>query len=282
MTDRLRDATSSVEAQAEAILARVATSRRYRTVADAVILRLAAEEIPKSRTMAEAEKRTKRRLHQIFGAYTGQPDYPSLLVRIAGVRNRGDDEELRSLCRTTMELHASTRERLPILDRFFPDIFDHTGVPRSIVDLACGLNPLALPWMGLPEKSRYVACDIDRGLVDFVGGFLDLIGIEQQVELRDIVSSPLDETCDVAFLLKSVPCLDQQAPTAAARVLRSVQASRYVITFPTQSLAGRDKGMARNYRTRFHGLLTELGWEGRTVHELELPGELIYVVGAQS
>src|SRR5688572_21566220 len=61
------------------VLARVGASRRYRWVAEAVVARLAEEEIPKARNLADAEKRTKRRLHQIFGAYTGQPDYARLL-----------------------------------------------------------------------------------------------------------------------------------------------------------------------------------------------------------
>ena len=266
----------------EVILSRVATSRRYRTVSDELILRLANEEIPKSRNLADAEKRTKRRLHQIFGAYTGQPDYPSLLVRMAEAHEHGDDEALRTLCRTAMEQHASTRERLPILDRFYSEIVSITGTPRSIVDLACGLNPLALPWMGLSEDVRYVACDIDSGLVGFVVGVLDLLGIEHRVELCDIVAAPPAATCDVALLLKSVPCLDQQDRATAARVLSAIDARHHVVTFPTQSLGGRGKGMARNYRTRFETLLVELGWESRHVDEIELPGELIYVVGDRS
>jgi 16S rRNA (guanine(1405)-N(7))-methyltransferase len=262
----------------DAILARIATSRRYRTVSDEVILRLAGEEIPKSRNLADAEKRTKRRLHQIFGAYTGQPDYPSLLVRMTAAHERGDDEEVRALCRTAMEWHASTRERLPILDRFYAAIFAITGVPESIVDLACGLNPLAFPWMGLADGATYVACDIDSGLVGFVAGFLDLLGVEHRVRLCDVVASPPNACCDVALLLKSVPCLDQQDPTTAVRVLSAIDARHYVITFPTQSLGGRGKGMARNYRTRFEALRTELGWESRHVDEIELPGELIFIV----
>jgi len=56
----------------DAILAAVADSRRYRHVAPTLVARLAAEELPKSKNAADAEKRTKRRLHQIFGAYATQ------------------------------------------------------------------------------------------------------------------------------------------------------------------------------------------------------------------
>src|SRR5687768_12245801 len=60
------------------VTARVLASRRYRHVDPALVERLAAEEAPKAKNLADAEKRTKRRLHQIFGAYTGQPDYTRL------------------------------------------------------------------------------------------------------------------------------------------------------------------------------------------------------------
>jgi 16S rRNA (guanine(1405)-N(7))-methyltransferase len=280
MTHHERGSSIPVDLNPEAVLARVGVSRRYRHVVDSVVLRLAAEEIPKSRNLAEAEKRTKRRLHQIFGAYTGQPDYERLLIEIAAAQDRSDDDAVRLLCREAMTLHASTRERLPLLDRFYDTVLDVTGVPSSVLDLACGLNPLALPWMRLPTGTRYVAWDIDAQLVGFVGRFLDLMGIDQTVGLRDIVADPpeADTPVDLALLLKSVPCLDQQDPDAATRILRGITARHIVVSFPTHSLSGRGKGMARTYRARFAMLLDTLGWQERRVDEIELPGELVFVV----
>lgn len=267
----------TAEISPDEVRARVATSRRYRWVADVVVERLIAEEIPRSRNVADAEKRTKRRLHQIFGAYTGQADYTRALLEIATARAHGGDA-LRDACRAAMAQHASTRERLPILDTFYERIFAVTGVPAMLVDIACGLNPLALPWMGLPQGSRYVAYDIDQQLMDTVRGFLDLMEVAHRAELRDVVSDPPDDVCDVALLLKSIPCLDQQGSTVTLDVLRAIRARWVVVSFPTQSLGGRGKGMAETYRTRFAELLAALHW---TSHEIALPGELVYVCEGQ-
>jgi 16S rRNA (guanine(1405)-N(7))-methyltransferase len=266
----------------EDVLARVALSRRYRWVAQDVVERLAREEIPHSRNLADAEKRTKRRLHQIFGAYTGQPDYARLLLEIAAAREQGD-EQLRAACRMAMAQHASARERLSILEQFYERIFAVTGVPASISDIACGLNPLALPWMGLPSGSRYVACDIDFGLVSFVDGFLDLMAVAHRADLCDIVTATPAEPCDVALLLKTIPCLDHQDPQAIQRLMQALLGcTRYiVVSFPTQSLGGRNRGMARNYRIRLTALLAALQPQPELVEEVELPGELIYVVGGR-
>jgi 16S rRNA (guanine(1405)-N(7))-methyltransferase len=262
----------------DAVVARVSTSRRYRWVAEAVVARLAAEEIPKSRNLADAEKRTKRRLHQIFGAYTGQLDYARLLLDIARARSSGDEQALRVACRAALAQHASTRERLPILDQFYARIFTVTGAPATVVDIACGLNPLALPWMGLPPGCRYLAYDIDAAMLNFVAGFLDLIGVDHRVCLRDVVADPPDDACDVALLLKTVPCLDQQHPGAAGDIMRAVRARHIVVSFPTRSLGGHGgKGMDRSYRERVVAGLGTGDW-GRLLEEIELPGELVFVV----
>ena len=96
--------------------------------------------------------------------------------------------------------------------------------------------------------------------------------------LRDVVTNPPEDTCDLALLLKSIPCLDQQAPDAAANLLRAMAArSRWlVVSFPTQSLGGHGKGMARTYQARFDALCDELGWSD--VERIELAGELVFVV----
>ena len=62
-----------------------------------------------------------------------------------GPMQKDSEPELKSACRDILTLHSSTRERLPILDRFYRAVFEITGQPASILDLGCGLNPLACP-----------------------------------------------------------------------------------------------------------------------------------------
>ena len=40
-----------------------------------------------------------------------------------------------------LQLQSSVRERIPVLPDFYQKIFEITGVPNSIIDYACGLNP---------------------------------------------------------------------------------------------------------------------------------------------
>ena len=146
----------------------------------------------------------------------------AILADLRAALERDGPAGLRAACRVALARHASTRERLPDLEAFYPAIFAHTGAPRSILDLACGLGPLAWPWMGLPPSIQYFAYDVDQRLVQLVDGFLTLLDVPHVVQLRDVVARPPREPVDVALLLKGAPCLDQQARGASRRLLEAL------------------------------------------------------------
>lgn len=257
------------------VLARVLTSRRYRWVAEEVIERLAAEELPKARNMADAEKRTKRRLHQIFGAYLPGLQYDRVLRDLTTAYGVSDLEAFRSACEMIMSRHASTKERLPLLKQFYAEIFQITGKPLVLLDLACGLNPVATPWMGLPPDCEYLAYDIDKQLIGFIDSFLDLVGMSHRAELKDIITTPPRQSGDVALLLKAAPCLERQKADAGRAILQAVPARHLVVSYPTRSLSGIEKGMGKHYRLQFQKMVEGCAW---AVEELSFPDELIFVI----
>jgi 16S rRNA (guanine(1405)-N(7))-methyltransferase len=260
------------------IVDRVLRSARYRDVDRALLDRLAAEELPKARSADDAVKRVKRRLHQAVGAYrgAGMTD-PLASVRATWAGDLGDPE-FRAACAHVLRGHASTAERLPHLDRFYERIWELTGGPlQTLLDLGSGLGPLALPWMGLSPTTTYHACDVDRRSLEVAGEFFELVGQPHALHARDLVaawSPPV--RADVALLLKLVPLLDRQDPSAAARLLSALDARQAVITFPSSSLGGRRRGMEATYRRRLDELVADLVI--REVREASVPNELVFVV----
>jgi 16S rRNA (guanine(1405)-N(7))-methyltransferase len=259
------------------VVARVLASARYRDVDHALVSRLAAEELPRSRNPDDAAKRVKRRLHQAVGAYRGG----------AAARAAADlratwtgtwDEPMREACRRALGRHASTRERTGELDRFYPEVWSAVGsAPRSVLDLACGLNPLALPFMGLGAAASYSACDVDGRVLEEVEDFLTLVGQPHRTWACDLVEAAPSDTADVALLLKTVPLLDRQDPDAAQRVLAALSARHAVVSFPARSLGGRGR-LERTYRSRMTGLIGELGARVESSTELAFRSELVYVL----
>jgi 16S rRNA (guanine(1405)-N(7))-methyltransferase len=270
-----------VRDEAQQVVAAVAASRRYRSVDPSLVRRLAVEELARARSSDDAIKRVKRRLHQSVGAYRAASprDVDAELGRLRAAA--ADPEALRAACRDLMARHASTKERLPYLEAFYPGIWSAIGaVPRSLLDLGCGLAPLALPWMGLPRDASYQAIDADAGQLALVDGFLALAGQPHVVEARDLAAAsqaPLP-AADTALLLKLVPILDRQLPGAATRLLGTLDARHAVVSFPVRSLGGRGKGMERTYRQRFDELARDLGKRLAAVSEVSVPNELVFVL----
>jgi 16S rRNA (guanine(1405)-N(7))-methyltransferase len=255
----------------------VRTSRRYQWVAPSVVTRLAAEEIPKARNAADAEKRTKRRLHQIFGAYAQPLPYSAIASRIESTITSADGAEVRAACEWVLGLHASTRERLLLLPQFYADVLALTGPPRRLLDVACGLNPFAWPWMGLdPADCSYAAFDIDTQLAPVLRRFFDGVGVTHEVGVVDALEPVALPAADVALVLKSVPCLEQQRAGAGLALLDRLDAPWLVVSYPTRSLGGHGKGMLRTYRSQFAALLAQRpSWRAT---ELEHSTELVFVV----
>jgi 16S rRNA (guanine(1405)-N(7))-methyltransferase len=263
--------------QVDQVVAILRESRRYGTLHEATLRRLAAEALKIERgNVREAAKRTKRSLHQIFGAYLPErPRYGRLLAMLDAALASGDEEQVRHALRYAMSHHASTRERLPILDDFYREIFSRLGELTSLLDVACGLNPLAAPWMRLPPGVRYLAVDVDAELVDFVGGCLQRLGVDGEARVGDVLEGEITAESDVALLLKSVPCLDQQRRGAGRATIERLPARRIVVSFPTRSIGGRAKGMRETYSAGFERTAGAAGWGWE---RLEFPGELVYLV----
>src|SRR6266480_2275334 len=207
----------------------ILTSSKYRDINPDLITSIGARELAKRRTLKEAIKATRNKLHQVGGAYfASSQDYAIWLNQLAGAPFMAPAvQSIKQSCRCIMAHHASTRERLPIIDQFYSIIFADLPLIHSVLDLACGLNPLALPWMPLALNARYSAYDIYQPMLDFLNQAFPLLNIDGHAASRDIIQSPPDQYADLALILKTIPCLEQIDRQAGSRLLHAINA-RYI------------------------------------------------------
>ena len=253
----------------------ISASPKYHAVCQELVERVGQQELAKRRNLREAVKATKNKLHQVGGAYLeGDLPYAAWLEELGAA---SDPADLRRTCRKIMDAHASTRERLPILDEFYEIIWAGLPPVRSVLDLACGLNPLTLPWMPLAEGAAYYAYDIYQDMVDFLGRFmaLPLAKVRGQAQARDVLQLSAAPRVDLALILKAIPCLEQMDKAAGAKLLAAVQADYVLVSFPVQSLGRREKGMADNYEAHFRELL-----KGRpgAIRRFQFSSELVFLI----
>ena len=257
------------------LVERLHKTRKYANTCEDTLVRVARWALARHDSPKTALKAAKRKLHQVYGAYVGQADAGRIDWLVGAMPTPGSPQRIETACREILGWHASTRERLSMVEDVYARVFSEIGTPRSILDLACGLNPFALPWMGLPEDAHYHAFDIDRALIAAINRFLGQIGRAGSAHCQDILVAVPQEEADVALLLKTVPCLEQQEKGASARVLRQLRVRHAVVSFPTRSLGGRDKGMLDHYDGFMQRLLDELG---RASRRIAFTTEVFYVI----
>ena len=264
------------ERQLSHLVDQVQKNRKYQSITPELVQSLAEDALRRGLRGKPAVKDVRNKLHQIGGAYFRRPpDYQELQNNLKILPDARDSQAIHQCCKAAMQAHASTAERLPILEEFFTTCLAPITPVSSVLDLACGLNPLAVPWMPLEENSTYLACDIYLDMLNFIQMFFDHIQLNGQARSCDLTRKVPEERSQVAFLLKAIPCLEQVDKAIASRLLASIQADHILVSFPVHSLGGRKKGMPNFYRDHFFEILSGVDWQ---VREFQFESELAFLV----
>jgi len=268
--------SSTESPELDRLVAAIQSAERYRSISPELVCKIARLELSKGRSFKEALKATRNKLHQVGGAYLVQAiDYAPWLKELSGLPHSLNDPAVKDFCRRMMSVHSSTRERLPFLEDFYARALSSLELVHSLLDLACGLNPLALPWLPLAEDAEIFACDIYTDLVEFLNRFFAHLRVRGQAQVCDLTQAIPSQPVQVALLLKTIPCLEQLDKAIGPRLLAGIQAQHLLVSFPARSLGGRSRGMLQNYSAHFQELTTGFGWN---IQRFEFSNELLFVI----
>ncbi len=257
----------------DAVITAVKQSRKYSDTSEETIRQLAIEALQQHKRPKAAVKAVRTRLHSIMAPYLGDPDYVALATQLHAAYSAGDQCATKNLCWQALDGHLSTRERLPIMQEFYAQIFAVTGVPRRLMDIACGLNPLALPWMGLPDDVQFLAYDIHEPRIDFINHFFRLQALDPLARIQDVALRVPQETADLALFLKEMPRFERNYPGTGRDFLQALRVRHLVVSFPSISTHG-----GRNLVTRYREFFAQLtAGEQWPVTELIFPGEIVFI-----
>ena len=259
----------------------ILSSKKYATLHKPMILRVCEQEYKKYSNTKERIKGTKNTLHAMYGAYLFNESYKKanklLDVAISDKKcliNTEHQNYPANELEKILRLHASTKERLPNLKEFYQFIFDNTGPAESILDIGCGFNPFTLPFF--PKMpSKYHALDIDTRIADLNNRYFAAINLPELSGCADIAVSTPDISADVVFLFKLLPLIDRQIKGRSANLLKELKAKFFVVTYPTKTLTGKEKGMQSFYAAAFKDVL---GGNFTVAASKEIGTELVYIV----
>jgi 16S rRNA (guanine(1405)-N(7))-methyltransferase len=256
------------------LVEKIAASRKYRdtgiprqTIED--ILKQELSHFPKE---TEAIKSARAILHNVMAPYLGDPDYEAERINLESLNKRMDGDDLETYCGSILARHDSTRERMPYIGDFYKAILEVAPQPRVVLDLACGLNPFALPFMGLPKDVQFHAYDIHQPRIDLINDFFALQGLEPLAEMRDVVLDPPQISADAAFLFKEAHRMEKRRKGCSRNLVKALNAKATFISLPNRSLDGQ-----RDMHQRMDALFLRIsaGLGGETGSH-EFAGETLY------
>ncbi|MBD3328926.1 hypothetical protein GF357_00315, partial [Candidatus Dojkabacteria bacterium] len=119
--------------------------------------------------------------------------------------------------------------------------------------------------------------DVDSELIHFINSIFKLFDQNEsaKAKLGDVFLFEEFRPSDVCLLLKVLVLFDRQKNDSSLDIMKAIPAKFLVVSFPTKSLGGVDKGMEENYRKMFYGLISGLPWN---VSEVIFENELVFVV----
>lgn len=243
----------------------LAASPKYRGVYAGAVERVYREQLRRHKPK-EAEKAARAELHRITGAFLTPNDLKRARTLLESAKSGDADALIQAL-----SLHASTRERLGDMAALYARALPALGNPKTIADLACGLNPLYLGAMGLSVRGVELQTDAARLVNDWAEAF----GWDVSVTPGDLAGGDELPEADATLLMKLLPLLDKQLPGGGRALLARVRSKRALVTFPTRTLSGRNIGMQTHYEASFEQNLPE---NAKILDRFTTSNELCYVL----
>ena len=168
-----------------------------------------------------------------------------------------------------LQTHSSTKERVD----FYPqlrEIIKRLKV-KSILDLGCGINPLALAEC----VKKYYASDINAEDLDIVREFFKNYKIDGEVFVCDL--NKIDECtlpkADLTLVLKVFDILGKSDYRTANNILEKLSSRHLIVSFSTKTLSG--KPMKHQRRIWFERLLDSLLYKFEIVKS---DNEIFYII----
>jgi len=221
------------------LLDKLLNAKKYRDICPDTVRRVWVDCEKRYKKAKDVEKAAREALHGITGAFMTPQEARQLVFDMQAWHVDKTDIGLERM----LGRHASTRERLPLaaMDALYARIFEATGEPETLLDLACGINPVYF-------LARYPLMQVTGA--DISGQSVNIItrcgsrALHNDLLCTDLIPA---EHYDVVLLFKILPLLDRQREGAAVEVLNAVNAKFIVVSFPTRTLGGRNVGMEENY-----------------------------------
>jgi len=236
------------------LTAKIHANKKYSGIDTNIIKRICVEKINNYKKQNELIKAVKNELHIIHESFINESNHrkaESLIDKYDGTGIIKD----KIFASQLMSLHASTRERLQEAEEIYAYLSRYIPSDCSVTDLGCGFNPFALPFF-TTQPASYTACDINISTINLLNNYFKKAGLLYNAKILDVVIQTPTEKTDVLLMLKLVPLLARQKQSRTLEIMDSINSKTLIISFPTRSASGKQKGMEKFYAEQFENTIS--------------------------
>ncbi|MBL7056733.1 hypothetical protein ISS09_00475 [Candidatus Woesearchaeota archaeon] len=208
-------------------------------------------------------KEIRRQLRDIYGVFI-QKNYS----KREKLLEKNSIEEI-------LKLHKSTKERLPYYKEVYSKIFEITGKEQTILDLACGLNPISYGFLGY--KPKYIASEISEKDLEFIQEFFNKKNINGKTIAIDLVTEQNklgNIEADICFLFKALDSLETRKRHISKALIETLNCKWIVVSFSKISLGGSKK----IEKSKRNWLITFINKKSFSYKEFEVKNEFFVVI----
>jgi len=261
---------------------------KYSSVDPAAVERIYADMSSRYSNRGDIIKAVKKEFHLIYGSFLTKDCHARAETLIRGYRGE-DIYADKNFARRLMALHVSTAERAGRVEEIYEMIAGHIRPDDTVVDAGCGFNPFSLPFFRARPKA-YAAYDLCGHTVALVNSYFERLGPAYRAQTLDLSERDPEayraQTLDlsarnpetdrgVLLMFKLFPLLERRKKGRAFEILTSSGCRAAIVSFPTKSASGRERGMEAYYAELFAKGLPP----GLTVAERHVFGnEMFFIV----
>ncbi len=198
-----------------------------------------------------------REIHGVF-VLEGPEKRTALLEEFKHAQGRG--AQLKVLDKL-LACHQSTKERKEYYPAIYHKIRHRCEDINWILDIGCGMNPLAYQWLG--KNVHYTACDISQGEMDIINEFFNIKAIRGEAFALDVLERTKrreqfkDIQADTVFMFKVIDTLESQQRNVSKEIIDELfdkeSLKQIIVSFPLVSLGGKKmrEGGKENWFSRY-------------------------------
>ena len=181
-------------------------------------------------------------------------------------------KKLRLIYGVSKEL--SFKERQPYYKEIYSMIFSITGYPKTILDLACGLNPMSYKFLNC--KPFYYASELTEKDCDAIREFFNSNKIKGKVFKFDLLNDNYKTLpkSDVCFLFKVLEALEAAKKNISREILQKIPAKYIIVSFAKVAL-GQKTPIRKKGRAWLRSMLNQLGYP---YNILDIGNEIFFVI----